>query len=116
MKRLQTWCHRCPVDAPTRSSTTTIRVEVDVHGIGLCRDDWWQGVATGFVHQGCTVSIRDFDMVAWAFVNISADSNSEFGELQPQYLPTLYSYRLRLVEVERVVAGIVWRSENTCGR
>ena len=126
VRRLQTWCHRCPVETPTSSNTTTIRVVEDVHGIGLCRDHWRHevigrirsdcGVATAFVHQGCPIPICDFDMAAWAFVNISADSNSECGELQPQYLPALYLYSLRLVVVERVVAGVVWRRDNTCGR
>ena len=125
-KRLQTWCHRRPVETPTSSSTTTIRVEVDVHGIGLCRDDWRHevmgmgrrdcGVATAPVHQGCPVPICDFDMAAWACVNGITDPDSKVSELQPQYLPTLYLYCLCLVEVERVVARVVWRGDNTCGR
>ena len=126
MKRLQTWRHRCPVETPASSTTTTIRVVVDVHGIGLCCDHWRHevtgrirrdcGVATAFVHQDCPVPICDFDMAAWAFVNISADSNSKLGELQPQCLPTLYLYSLCFVDAGRVAAGVVWRRDNTCGR
>ena len=51
-------------------------------------------------------------MVACAVVT---EPNCKSGELQPQYLPNLHLYRLCLRKVRRVVVGVVWRGDNTCG-
>ena len=115
-KRLQTWCHCRPLETPARPCSTAIRVEEDVHGVGQGRYDWRQevtgrsiraswSVATAPVHQGCPVPIRDLDKVPRTGDDLY---NSKVGELQPQYLPTLHFYRLRLVEVARSVVRVVW--------
>ena len=71
-----------------------IRVEEYFHCIGYRCDSWWLevqgrrwvpgGVAAAVVHQGCPVPIGDLDIVA------TGPHNSKVGELQPQYLPSLY--------------------------
>ena len=100
-----------------------IRVEEDLHGVGVGHNDRRLevtrrrgrtcGVATAHVHQGSPVPIRDLDMVACTVV--TTDPNGKAGELQPQYLPTLHVNRICFLKVRRVVVGVVWRGDNTCG-
>ena len=89
-----------------------IRVEEDLHGVGVGHDDWRQERAAALVHQGFPVLVFDLDMVACAVVT---DRNNKSCELQPQYLPNLHSYRHCLLKVGRVVVGVVWRGDDTCG-
>ena len=123
-----TWCHCTPAETPTSLQPgcpiIAIRVEEDLHSVASGCYDWRQEVtvirwisirvAAAVVHQGCPVPIRDLDKVAWAGGDITS-INSKVGELQPQYLPTLHFYELRLVEVVRIVARVVWRGDITCG-
>ena len=82
-------------------------MEEDLQSVAPGRYDWRQGEAAAVVHQGCPVPIRDLDKVTWAGGDITSP-NSKVGELQPQYLPTLHFYGLRLVEVVRIGARVVW--------
>ena len=112
------WCDRTPAETPTRHCITTICVEEDLHSVAAGRYDWRQEVmgirwisvrvAAAVVHQGCPVPICDLDKVACAGVDNPASINSKVGELQPQYLPTLHFYGLRLVDVVRIGARVVW--------
>ena len=126
--RCQTWCHLRPVETPSRGVSRAVRVEEDVHGVRLCGEDWRQevpgmrwtyttGVAAAPVHQGCPVPFYDFDIVAWAGGRVTETSmNSKVGKLQPQHLPTLYSYRICPLKVVRIMTGVVWRGDDTCGK
>ena len=89
-----------------------IRVEEDLHGVGVGHDDWRQEGAAALVHQGLPVPVFDLDMVACA---VATGPDIKLGKLQPQYLPNLNLYPLCLLNVRRVVVGVVWRSDNTCG-
>ena len=116
-------CRCTPAETPTRPSTSGIRVEEDLHSVALGRYDWqckvigrrWRpcrGTAA-VVHQGCPVSISDFDKVP---LTGGFPVNSEGGELQPQYLSAFYFYGLRLVKVVRMVVRVVRRGNITCGK
>ena len=48
-------------------------------------------------------------------ITVATVPNSKSGELKPQYFPTLHLNRLCLCEVGRVLLGVVWRGDNTCG-
>ena len=113
---LQTWCHCNPAKTPSSLCINIIRVEEYFHCIGYRCDSWWLevqgrrwvsgGVAAAVVHQGCPVPIVDLDVVARAGGDITSP-NSKVGELQPQYLSTLYMYCLGFVDVGKVVAWVV---------
>ena len=111
-KSFQTWCHRRPAETPTRLCLTAIRPEEDHHGVAVGHDDWRQAEAAALVHQGFPVLVFDLDMVACA---VAAGPNIKLGKLQPQYLPNLNLYPLCPLNVSRVVVGVVWRGDNTCG-
>ena len=75
------------------------------------------GVAAAPVHQGCPVPFYDFDIVAWAGGRITVTRiNFKVGKLQPQHLPTLYLYPICPLEVVRIILGVVWRGDDTCGK
>ena len=78
----------------------------------------WVGVAAAPVHQGCPVPFYDFDIVTWAGGSIATVTgiNLKAGELQPQHLPTLYLYPICPLEVVRIITGVVWRGDDTCGK
>ena len=88
-------------------------MEEDLHSVAPGCYDWrqeipgrrWIRVAAAVVHQGCPVPIRDLDKVV---LTGGFPLNSKVGELQPQYLPALDFYCLRVVEIVRIVAGVVW--------
>ena len=48
-------------------------------------------------------------------ITVATGPNSKSGELKPHYFPTLHLDRLCLREVGRVLLGVVWRGDNTCG-
>ena len=48
-------------------------------------------------------------------ITVATGPNIKSGELKPQYFPTLHLNRLCLCEVGRVLLGVVWRGDNTCG-
>ena len=110
---LLTWYHCTPAETPASCCITAIRVEEDFHSVAPGRYHWrqevqgrrWIRVAAAVVHQGCPVPIRDLDKVV---LTGGSPVNSKAGELQPQYLPTLHFYGLRLVEVVRIEARVVW--------
>ena len=114
---MHTWCHSTPAETPPRISTTAICVEEDLHFVApSCYYGWQEvgergwilsGEAAALVHQGCPVPICDFDKVACAGIESTTRPNRKGGELQPQYLPTLNLYRLCLVNVVRIVVGVV---------
>ena len=125
--RCQTWCHLRPVETPSSACSRAVRVEEDVHGVRICGEDWRQevprmrwvytsGVAAAPVHQGCPVPFYDFDIVAWAGGHIVTSINLKAGKLQPQHLPTLYLYPICPLEVVRIITGVVWRGDDTCGK
>lgn len=126
--RCQTWCHLRPVETPSSACSRAVRVEEDVHGVRICGEDWRQevprmrwvyttGVAAAPVHQGCPVPFYDFDIVAWAGDRITVTRiNLKEGKLQPQHLPTLYLYPICPLEVVRIITGVVWRGDDTCGK
>ena len=117
-RRHQTWCHRCPVETPSIAFSRGIRFEEDIHGVGLCGEDRWQGVAAARVHQCCSVPIHDFDGVALAGDRIARITriNCKAGELQLQQLPALCLYPLCLLKSARITPRVVWRANNTCGK
>ena len=91
-------------------------MEEDLHSVAPGRYDWRQEVigiipirwisirvAAAVVHQGCPVPICDLDKVDTGGEPV----NSKVGELQPQYLSTLYMYCLGFVDVGKVVAWVV---------
>ena len=59
-----TWCHRTPVDTPTRVSTIIVTsTEQKVDNIACASYGSRQGVAAAFLHQGCPVAVRDCQVV-----------------------------------------------------
>ena len=81
--------------------------EDDVDNVGCACDVCRQGRAAVLLHQGCPVPIHDFDKVKtgrW----ITNQMNSKVGELQPQNLPVLHLYSVRLLKVVRVKVRVVW--------
>ena len=118
-KRHQTWCHRCPVETPSSGFSRGIRVEEDIHGVGLCGEDGWQVVAAARVHQCSPVPFHDFDGVASAGDHIPRRTsiNCKAGELQFQQLPALCLYPLCLLKSAGITPPwVVWRADNTCGK
>ena len=97
-------------------------MEEDLHCAGVGHDDWRlevtggsarnRGLAAALVHQDFPVPICDLEMVA---ITVATVPNSKSGELKPQYFPTLHLNRLCLCDVVRVLLGVVWRGDNTCG-
>lgn len=117
-KRHQTWCHRCPVETPSSGFSGGVRVEEDIHGVGLCGEDWWHLVAAARVHQCFPVPFHDFDGVALAGDLIPGITriNCKAGELQLQQLPALCLYPLCLLKSARIIPWVVWRADDTCGK
>ena len=75
------------------------------------------GEATSPVHQGCPVPFYDFDIVAWAGGRVTVTRiNFKAGELQPQHFLIRDLYRLCPLKVGRIIFGVVWRGDNTCGK
>ena len=116
-QRCQTWCHCRPVETPSTACSRAVCVEEDIHGVGLCGEDWWKVTgAAAPVHQGCPVPIHDFDVVALAGDRIPRRTsiNPKVGELQLKNLPALCLYPLCLLNVARITPRIFWRADNTC--
>ena len=84
--------------------------EDDVDNVGCACDVCRQGRAAVLLHQGCPIPIHDFDKVKtgrWITTQYT-QMNSKVGELQPQNLPALHLYSVRLLKVVRVVVRVVW--------
>ena len=103
----------------------TCGVEEDLHSVAPACYDWRQevigirwiqgGAATAIVHQGCSVPICDFDIVAWAGGAIATSWNIKAGELKPQKLSIFHLYHIRSVQQAGIAVRAVWWSQHACG-
>ena len=58
-----TWCHCSPAETKARLCTTAISAEHDLDRVGSACDGGWQGGATALLHQGCSITVRDCQVV-----------------------------------------------------
>ena len=58
-----TWCHCTPADTPTRPCIKAISTEQKVDDVACASYVSRQGVAAAFLHQGCSVAVRDCQVV-----------------------------------------------------
>ena len=73
-----------PKDAPAATFPTSIRLEVDIDNIGPAYDGGRQGIAALLVHQDCSVTVRDSQVVK---TTEGRRFQIEGDELQCQDLP-----------------------------
>ena len=96
-----TWCHRTPADAPTRVFTIiSISSEHQFDDVACADYVGGKGGARALLHQGCTVTVHDSQVVVGTEVKCR--------ELQKQDESLLDFYRLSVVKVVWVVARVVW--------
>ena len=60
---LHIWCHCSPVDAPTHRSTIVISTEYNLDNVGSASDGGRQGEAAALLHQSCSVTVHDCQVV-----------------------------------------------------
>ena len=58
-----TWCHCSPTETKARLCILTISAEHDLDHVGSACDGGWQGEAAALLHQGCSVTVRDCQVV-----------------------------------------------------
>ena len=127
-----TWCHHTPPDPPTSPSICAISAEHQLDNVACAcyigrergadtlisdQNVAIRGGAAALLHQGCPVPVRDCQVVVGTggtggtFV-----LNVKCSELQWEDQSLLHLYRLRLLEVVRIVVGVVWWGDHTCGK
>ena len=58
-----TWCHCSPAETKARLCTTIISAEHDLDRVGSACDGGRQGGAAALLHQGCSVTVHDCQVV-----------------------------------------------------
>ena len=73
-----TWCHCSPAETKARLCNTAISAEHDLDHVGSACDGGRQGGAAALLHQDCSVTVQDCQVVVatcWAGLDV------ECGEL-----------------------------------
>ena len=111
-----TWCCRTPADTPTRVSIiSAISTEHQLDDVACACYVGRKGGAAALLHQGCTVPVRDCQVVVasgspWKFGNVKC------SELQRKDQSLLHLDCLCLQQPVWIVVRVAWWGDFTCGK
>ena len=100
-----TWCHCFPAGTPAGPCNTAISNEHQLDNVACACYVGWQGGAAALLHQGCSVTVRNCQVVEETGGMVF---NVKCSELQRKDQPLLHLYRLCLIQMVWVVGGVVW--------